>query len=82
MSSQENKLTTEQAIRGLLNSIEKQAQDKAAKQALPSEPNEPAEPNDLETETTIEELLGPPPFAPSRIVRPPGGLLFPLASHL
>ena len=63
VSSQNNKLTTEQATSGLLKSFEKQAQDKAAKQALPSEPNEPAEPNDVETETTIEELLGPPPEA-------------------
>lgn len=58
VSSRDNKLTTEQAISGLLDDVEKKTKDKAVK---PAEPNEPAEPNDVKPKATIKEPPGTPP---------------------
>ena len=61
VSRQDNKLTTEEAISGLLKRVEKKAQAKTAKEAAPAEPNKPTEPNDVEKSITEEDQLGPPP---------------------
>lgn len=58
VSSHDNKVTAEQAIRGaVLESVEEKAPEKTGK------PSEPAEPNDTKTSITEENPAGSPPEA-------------------